>query len=85
MTQAIIAAHGITTQFIENLSVFFKDVAAARKVRKAIRATEQQLMALSDRELNDIGICRGDIRSVARKDPMVIEFIDANPNLKGWV
>jgi len=32
------------------------------------RATEKALSELNDFELNDIGLCRGDIRSVARGD-----------------
>lgn len=48
--------------------------------------TIRQLSALSDRELNDIGIGRGDIRNVARGDE-TLERIrrQENPNLKGWV
>ncbi len=30
------------------------------------KATEQALSELNDFELNDIGLCRGDIKSVAR-------------------
>ena len=32
------------------------------------RATEKALSDLNDFELNDIGLCRGDIKSVARGD-----------------
>ena len=32
------------------------------------RATEKALSELNDVELNDIGLCRGDIKSVARGD-----------------
>jgi len=32
------------------------------------RATEKALSELNDFELNDIGLCRGDIKSVARGD-----------------
>ena len=46
---------------------------------KAIKSTEKELRKLSDKELNDIGINRGDIYSIARMDG------DINPNLKGHV
>lgn len=50
----------------------------------AIRQTAKELSKLSDRELNDIGIARGDIYSVARGDETLIRASE-NPNLKGWV
>ena len=46
---------------------------------KAFHQTVKELRALTDKELNDIGINRGDIVSIARMDA------DMNPNLKGWV
>jgi len=40
-----------------------------------IRATEKELSKLSDNELSDIGLSRGEIYHVAR----------SNENLRGWV
>ena len=37
MTHAILVAHGYTTQFIEGLLDFLKDINAARKTRNAIK------------------------------------------------
>ncbi|MEM0899951.1 MAG: DUF1127 domain-containing protein [Pseudomonadota bacterium] len=34
---------------------------------RAIRQTEFELMCLTDRELNDLGLARGDIPNAARK------------------
>jgi uncharacterized protein YjiS (DUF1127 family) len=56
--------------------------------RKEIRTTINALSALTDRELNDMGIARGDIWSVAHGDPNFKRSgldADANSNLKGWV
>ena len=55
---------------------------------KAIRQTENELRKLTDKELNDIGIARGDIYSVARQDADLKRAdVNApfNPNLKGFV
>lgn len=55
---------------------------------KAIRQTENELRKLSDKELNDIGIARGDIYSIARQDADLKRAnINApfNPNLRGFV
>ncbi|MAA57204.1 MAG: hypothetical protein CL855_01820 [Cryomorphaceae bacterium] len=47
--------------------------------RKQYRRTIEELRRLTDQELNDIGINRGDIHSIARMDS------DMNTNLRGWV
>ena len=49
------------------------------KKNKVFHQTVKELRTLTDKELNDIGINRGDIISIARMDA------DMNPNLKGWV
>jgi len=43
------------------------------------------LNKLSDRELNDIGLARGDIWAVAHEDASFKRFEDTNKNLEGWV
>jgi len=45
-----------------------KDFRQAMQDRDRINATIKELRKLSDRELNDIGINRGDIYSIARMD-----------------
>ncbi len=58
-----------------------------QKLRRqnAYRNTYNQLQRLTDRELADIGIARGDIRNVAKGDPEYRLVSDYNLNLKGWV
>lgn len=55
---------------------------------KAIRQTENELRKLTDKELNDIGIARGDIYSIARQDADLKRAdvnVAFNPNLRGFV
>lgn len=55
---------------------------------KAIRQTENELRKLTDKELNDIGIARGDIYSIARQDADLKRAntnAPFNPNLRGFV
>ena len=47
-----------------------------QKHREAVQAVKE-LRALSDRELNDMGLTRGEIYDVVHNG--------ANPNLKDWV
>ena len=68
--------------------MFFERRAAATSRWKQQRDTFKTLQKLTDRELNDIGISRGDIRSIAndtweenqRRDNVLM-----NPNLRGFV
>ena len=75
MTQAILAAHSYSTRAVEVLIEAFRSLRQHRLDRKVIRDTERELHKLTDYELNDIGISRGDIYYVAR----------SNDNLRGWV
>ncbi len=58
-----------------------------QKLRRnnAYRNTYNQLSRLTDRELADIGITRGDIKRVSKGDPEYRLVSDYNDNLKGWV
>lgn len=47
-----------------------------RKHREAVQAVKE-LRALTDRELNDMGLTRGEIYDVVHNG--------SNPNLRGWV
>ena len=84
MTQAILTAHSFLTQGVEGFMDFMKSVNEKRIHQKAIRATEKELSSLSNAELNDIGIARGDIYSIARQSH-TIETAKTNKNLRGWV
>jgi uncharacterized protein YjiS (DUF1127 family) len=72
----------------QTLNNFFKKLINNYKVAKAIKSTENELRKLTDKELNDIGISRGDIYAIARQDAdLKRSSVDApfNPNLKGFV
>ena len=84
MTQAILMAHGHLTGAIEGLLDFFRSVNEKRIQYKAIRETEKALQSLTTAELDDIGITRGDIYTIARSKN-TIENVRANNNLRGWV
>ena len=84
MTQAILTAHSFLTQGVEGFMDFMKSVNEKRIQYNAIRATEKELSRLSNAELNDIGICRGDIYAIARASE-TIATVKANNNLRGWV
>jgi len=79
MTQHILALNSYLLRPIEGLLDLIKTLTASLKRRKIYNATVKELSRLTDAELNDIGLNRGDIRSVARAD------VDMNPNLRGWV
>jgi len=53
--------------------------------RAAVNQTIRELSRLNDRELNDMGISRGDIYSIANGTSDLIRGVEANKNLKGWV
>jgi uncharacterized protein YjiS (DUF1127 family) len=75
MTQAILAAHSYSTRAIETIIEAFQIFREKRAKRRLIKETEKELGRLSDYELADIGISRGEIHYIAR----------SNDNLKGWV
>ena len=56
-------------------------LAVKAQAARAARATVNELSALSNADLNDIGLSRGEIRNLAKQhyDDVV------NANLKGWV
>jgi len=70
-----------TTGLLARVAKFFVNLNEKRIQRKEIKKTYQQLSALTDRELTDMGISRCDIWQVANGlDPR-----NSNDNLKGWV
>ncbi|XDA97483.1 DUF1127 domain-containing protein [Sulfitobacter sp. LCG007] len=54
-----------TASAVNRVARFVGDVIASVIAWNDARATRNALSALSDRELDDIGLCRGDIDSVA--------------------
>ena len=79
-TFEIVGLHGIAN--------FFKRIGAELKRRRRIRQTINELSKLTNHELNDIGIARGDIYSIARQDMDMKQshlIAPFNPNLRGFV
>ena len=65
---------------------WFKNLGAELQRRRNIKDTIKQLSALSNHELNDIGIARGDIWHIANTSyPKGKTVADVNRNLRGWV
>jgi uncharacterized protein YjiS (DUF1127 family) len=71
---------------------FFDRLGEAMAKRKVARDTYKSLQKLTDRELNDIGISRGDIRSISEDKWHENNLRDtyphnvrSNPNLRGSV
>jgi uncharacterized protein YjiS (DUF1127 family) len=68
------------------LANWFKNLANELQRRRNIRQTIKALSALSNHELNDIGIARGDIWHIANTSyPKGKTVADVNRNLRGWV
>jgi uncharacterized protein YjiS (DUF1127 family) len=84
MTQHILTVHNYSTRAVELIFETLKSIRNNRIERKAIRETEKALNSLSNKELADIGLCRGDIYTVARSKSS-IAHLKANNNLQGWV
>ena len=67
---------------------FFKRLGAEIKRRRNIRQTINELSRLTNHELNDIGLSRGDIRFIAHQSypkAAMGELVEVNRNLRGWV
>ena len=69
---------------IEAVTDAYKAFLKNRKRNSAVNATIKELSALSNRELSDLGISRGEIYSIAN-DSADMDFGKENENLKGWV
>jgi len=77
---------------INKIRAFVANVKATLEYRAAVNDTIRELSRLTDYELNDIGISRGEIYSIANhthtlpKKKTANDFvIESNPNLKGFV
>lgn len=76
MTQAILTVHNYSTRAIELFIEAYKSYRQGRAAKKLAKQTIKELSKLTDKELNDIGLSRGDIWYVAHNQ---------NDNLRGWV
>lgn len=80
MTQVILAAsHAL---HIDALFDWIRDLRRAYIRHRNIQITKKELNALTDAELWDIGICRGEIHDIAVNS---FPKAESNDNLKGWV
>ena len=59
------AASGLVTDAIEGLMEILRDFGLRVKDSRTQARTRKELSRLSDHDLHDIGICRGDITSIA--------------------
>jgi uncharacterized protein YjiS (DUF1127 family) len=82
MTTLIMAADTIG---LHSIAEWFKRQNAKLEQARRVRSTIKELSKLTDRELNDIGIARGDIYAIAHEDPSYKRFAETNKNLEGWV
>lgn len=86
MSQAHLVSHGIVSSTISNLIEYFKYLKVVYRKQRDIAITMKELSNLTDRELNDMGISRGDIYAIAHGDSTHKRAnTQENPNLKGWV
>ena len=69
---------------IQNLINFLRKAIESHRRNRAIKETINELRKLSNRELNDIGLGRGDIWTVAHESHPE-DKVYANPNLRGFV
>ena len=85
MTHYVLTASSWIQDAIEG----FRDLRRSMKLRAERKAaynrTVKELSKLNDFDLNDIGICRGDIKNIARGDRTIVRGIEVNENLKGSV
>lgn len=75
---------------IQTILRTFSKLSDMAERKSVIRKTENDLLKLSDYELSDIGLTRGDIYHIARSKPPVATVVNCkqkytNINLKGWV
>jgi len=69
---------------MKGFAAWLKELNAKRIQKAQIKRTIRELSALTDRELNDMGLTRGDIYSVAH-GTADLRAVRENANLAGWV
>lgn len=85
MTQYVLTASSWIQDAITGFNALMKQRAIRKENRAAFKRTVNELSKLTDFELNDLGICRGDIRNIARGDITLRRGIETNENLRGSV
>jgi uncharacterized protein YjiS (DUF1127 family) len=78
-----------TSSWIQDAIEGFRDLRRSMKLRAERKAsynrTVKELSKLTNFELSDIGICRGDIHNIARGDRTLTRGVEVNDNLRGSV
>lgn len=77
MTHHILTIQNYLQNPVREILNILADLKTKYKQHSEVKDTIKTLRALSDRELKDIGLSRGEIYDVAHTT--------ANKNLKGWV
>ena len=85
MAHYVIEASNWIQDAIEGFSDLRRSMQLRAERRASYKLTYKELSKLTDFELNDIGICRGDIRNIALADTTIKRGIEVNENLKGSV
>ena len=85
MTHYVLTASSWIQDAIEGFNDLRRSMRLRTERKAAYNRTYKELSKLTDFELNDIGICRGDIKNIARGDKTIIRGIEVNENLKGSV
>ena len=89
MTQHILTISNYLQNPIKEAIRLLKDLHNSWAEARFVNQTVKELSALTDKELKDIGLSRGDIYSVARGDithkRSVNYKVETNPNLEGSV
>jgi uncharacterized protein YjiS (DUF1127 family) len=76
-------SHTLNNFWLKLKSLFNVKTKPETLSRRVYRETYKALSKLSDRELLDIGISRGDIHQIANDYSRGLE-VEENPNLKSW-
>ena len=85
MTHYVLTASSWIQDAIEGFSDLRRSMKLRAERRASYNRTVKELNQLTNFELNDIGICRGDIKNIARGDRTIVRGIEVNENLKGSV
>ena len=85
MTHYVLTASSWIQDAIEGFSDLRRSMKLRAERKASYNRTLKELSQLNDFELNDIGICRGDIKNIARGDRTIVRGIEVNENLRGSV
>ena len=85
MTHYVLTASSWIQDAIEGFRDLRRSMRLRAERKAAYNRTYKELSKLNDFELNDIGICRGDIKNIARGDRTIVRGIEVNENLRGSV